>query len=141
MVKIKNKVLFIPMLLLSLNTMAQNTLEVQVTEIKKVHGQIGLCIYNSEEAYMHSDEAVLCQWADVKDSRVPFKLESLPSGDYAIVIFQDLNGNKELDTNFMGIPKEPYGFSNNPSTRFGPPSFEGASFKVGSDTEIGIELK
>jgi len=129
------------MLWLSLNAVAQHTLEVQVTQIEKVHGQIGLCIYNSKETYMYSDEAILCQWANVKDSWVSFKLESLPSGDYAIVIFQDLNGNKDLDTNFIGIPKEPYGFSNNPSTRFGPPSFEGASFKVGSNTEIEIELK
>jgi len=42
----------------------------------------------------------------------------------------------KLDTNFLGIPKEPYGFSNNPSTLFGPPSFKKASFVLHLETKI-----
>ncbi|MEP5614336.1 MAG: DUF2141 domain-containing protein [Cyclobacteriaceae bacterium] len=141
MKKIKSIILFVLALWLSQNVIAQGKLTVKVTEIEKVHGRVGLCIYNSKDTYMYSDKAIVCQWADVMDSTVPFTLDSLAHGAYAIVIFQDLNGNKELDTNFMGIPKEPYGFSNNPSTRFGPPSFEGASFKVEGNTEIVIALK
>ena len=37
----------------------------------------------------------------------------LPRGKYGVIAFHDLNGNEKLDTNFMGIPNEPYGFSNN----------------------------
>ena len=42
----------------------------------------------------------------------------------AIIVFQDLNKNEKLDKNWFGIPKEPYGFSNNPPTKKGPPSFD-----------------
>ena len=40
----------------------------------------------------------------------------------------DENRNGKLDTNFLGIPKEGVGASNNPKSRFGPPSFEESMF-------------
>jgi uncharacterized protein (DUF2141 family) len=48
----------------------------------------------------------------------------LPSGDYALSVFHDVNGNGELDTNQVGMPIEPYGFSNDAAGNYGPPSFE-----------------
>ena len=47
----------------------------------------------------------------------------LPTGVYAVGIFHDLNGDGALSKNFLGMPKEPFGFSNNARARFGPPSF------------------
>jgi uncharacterized protein (DUF2141 family) len=64
----------------------------------------------------------------------------LPEGVYAIKLFLDLNGNGEMDTNFLGIPKEPFGFSNNAKGKLGPPSFDAAAFQVRGDTEITIAL-
>ena len=50
--------------------------------------------------------------------------------------------NSILDTNWMGIPKEPYGFSNDAMGTFGPPSFQQASFKVGVGTNaVRIRMK
>ena len=66
----------------------------------------------------------------------------LPFGKYAISIFHDVNDNEELDANFIGIPKEPYGFSNNPKSSFGPPGFDAAAFEFEKDGfEIEIILK
>lgn len=64
----------------------------------------------------------------------------LPEGVYAIKLFLDLNGNGEMDTNFLGIPKEPFGFSNNAKGKLGPPSFDAAAFQVREATEIAIKL-
>ena len=64
----------------------------------------------------------------------------LPEGVYAIKLFLDLNGNGEMDTNFLGIPKEPFGFSNNAKGKLGPPSFDASAFQVRGDTEITIAL-
>lgn len=64
----------------------------------------------------------------------------LPEGVYAIKLFLDLNGNGEMDTNFLGIPKKPFGFSNNAKGKLGPPSFDAAAFQVRGDTEITIAL-
>jgi uncharacterized protein (DUF2141 family) len=57
----------------------------------------------------------------------------IPYGKYAVTIFHDVNGDTELNSNFMGIPKEPYGFSNNPRAMFGPPSFEQSLFEFKED--------
>lgn len=56
-------------------------------------------------------------------------LGQLPPGGYAIAIIHDENGNNRLDT-FAGIPREGFGFSENPPIRFGPPSFRSARFLI-----------
>ena len=64
----------------------------------------------------------------------------LPEGVYAIGIFVDVNRNNRMDRNFIGIPKEQYGFSNDARGRFGPPSFAEASFTVSGDMALEINL-
>lgn len=72
---------------------------------------------------------------DGDTARVTFELSE---GRYAIKLFLDLNGNGEVDTNFLGVPKEPFGFSNNAMGKFGPPSFDAAAFTFEGDREISI---
>lgn len=69
------------------------------------------------------------------------RVKDLPKGMYALSVIHDENENDELDTNFMGMPREAFGFSNNPMIYFGPPSFEKAKFSLDSDTELTINLK
>lgn len=59
---------------------------------------------------------------------------------YGISVFLDMNANEELDKNFLRIPKERYGFSNNARGRFGPPDFEAFSFEV-TDESLTIEIE
>lgn len=56
----------------------------------------------------------------------------LPEGDYAVSLFLDENGNGKLDSNFLGIPKERFGFSNNPRIIAGPPSYQDCDVRVGN---------
>ena len=65
----------------------------------------------------------------------------LPSGNYAVGIFHDVNGNNRLDTNLFGVPKEQYGFSNDASGRFGPPSFDDAAISVTKDARYIVNLR
>jgi uncharacterized protein (DUF2141 family) len=68
--------------------------------------------------------------------------EDVPHGEYAIKIFHDENGNEKLDTNFLGIPKEKFGFSNDALGRFGPPSYEQARFRFeAEEATIEIEMR
>jgi len=64
----------------------------------------------------------------------------LPSGTYAVGVFHDVDGNGALSKSFFGIPKEPFGFSNNVKGHFGPPSFMEASFSLTRDLAITIAL-
>ena len=69
------------------------------------------------------------------------EFDDLPEGEYAISIFHDENNNNELDTNFLGIPKEGLGASNDARGHFGPPKYKDVKFylKNGSKT-ITINL-
>ena len=58
----------------------------------------------------------------------------LEAGTYSIGFFIDKNDNEKLDTNFLGVPREQFGFSNDAMGRFGPPSFEAASFTLDEET-------
>jgi acyl-CoA reductase-like NAD-dependent aldehyde dehydrogenase/uncharacterized protein (DUF2141 family) len=59
----------------------------------------------------------------------------LPPGRYAVSVYLDENGNHQLDKNWIGIPKEPVGVSNNPKGRMGPPHFDECSFAHGKTGE------
>lgn len=66
----------------------------------------------------------------------------LPAGRYALAAYADLNGNRRLDSNFLGKPTEPYGFSRDVGSLFGPPGFEQAAIVVGDDrVEQTLHLK
>lgn len=65
----------------------------------------------------------------------------LPFGEHAITLFVDFNGNKKIDKNFLGIPKEPYGFSNNVIGNMSAPTFDQAKFVISGPTTQNIKLR
>ena len=65
----------------------------------------------------------------------------LPFGEHAITLFVDFNGNKKIDKNFLGIPKEPYGFSNNVIGNMSAPTFDQAKFVISGPTSQNIKLR
>jgi len=65
----------------------------------------------------------------------------LPAGDYGVAAIHDENSNAKLDKNFFGIPKEGFGFANNPKIGWGPAPFKAALVHIGCPvTEIEIHL-
>ena len=69
------------------------------------------------------------------------RFENVPDGTIAVLAFVDENDNGFLDKNFIGIPRETLGISNNYRPK-GPPVFQRASFDmpVGGARTIDIEL-
>ena len=65
----------------------------------------------------------------------------LSYGEYAVTLFVDLDGNKKLNKNFLGIPKEQYGFSNNVMGKMSPPTFNQAKFTIAGPTTQNIKLR
>ncbi len=65
----------------------------------------------------------------------------LSYGEYAVTLFVDLDGNKKLNKNFLGIPKEQYGFSNNVMGKMSPPTFDQAKFAIAGPTTQNIKLR
>jgi uncharacterized protein (DUF2141 family) len=130
--------------LLCFHTMAQSndhyTLKLKIVNIKKVQGDIYIAVYDNEQDYMENRFAEAIAPVE-KEGEMETEVK-IPYGKYAVTIFHDVNGDTELNSNFMGIPKEPYGFSNNPRAMFGPPSFEQSLFEFKEDgQQIEINLK
>jgi uncharacterized protein (DUF2141 family) len=72
---------------------------------------------------------------------VEILMQNFADGEYAVAVFEDINGNGKLDTNFLGIPKEPVGTSRDAKGNFGPPKFVDAAFKIGDGiTPLHIQL-
>jgi len=65
----------------------------------------------------------------------------LPEGVYLVSTYLDSNFNNKLDYNFLGIPKEQYGFSNNEISNFRRPKFNEASFELKIDSSLKIRLR
>ncbi len=64
----------------------------------------------------------------------------LPAGEYAISVFLDENNNGRLDQNMLGIPRERFGFSNNPRILTGAPSYRDCAVRV-LDQENEMEIR
>jgi uncharacterized protein (DUF2141 family) len=67
------------------------------------------------------------------------RVTGLKAGIYCFRAFHDVNGNGELDTSWIGLPTEPYGFSNNARGRFGPPDIEKQIFEI-RDGELNQKI-
>jgi uncharacterized protein (DUF2141 family) len=113
------------------------TLNFEITKDNK--GQILFAMYDSAEGHM--EDTYKTSSAKVKNSKVTITVEGLKPGYYSFSYFHDVNSNGELDTNLVGIPKEPYGFSNGEKGRLGPPDFEDCKIKIDNDTNIQISIK
>jgi uncharacterized protein (DUF2141 family) len=67
--------------------------------------------------------------------------EDIPPGTYAMAVIHDENMNGKLDTNWLGIPTEGYGFSNDAQGVVGAPSFSAASFPYdGRNLDLTMSL-
>jgi uncharacterized protein (DUF2141 family) len=107
---------------------AQVRLEVTVTGIKENKGSIRVGLFNSEDDFLK--KAVYGEIVKVTGSEVVVVFNHLPEGEYGVSVVHDENENGELDSNFMGIPKEGFGFGNDAMGAFGPPSYRDAKIKV-----------
>lgn len=73
------------------------------------------------------------------DGKATAVFENVTPGDYAITVYWDKNGNKQMDFQPNGMPKEMYGISNN-VMNFGPPQWSDAVFTVGAEPLV-LEIR
>ena len=79
---------------------------------------------------------------EAEDGSVKLVFQEVPAGWFVVAILHDQDENEKLSFNMLGMPKEKYGFSMNPVSRFGPPKFEKAAvfLEEGERKELVIEL-
>ena len=119
-------------------------LEIGVT-VEKVKNNKGIIVADLhddvKENFLVWDEVILRVRATPTQGETKFCMPLTKPGDYAIAIYHDKNGNKEFDKNFLGIPSERFGMSNNPKFGLKSPEYEQAVFTVPEDgKDIRIKL-
>ena len=114
---------------------AQGTITVTLTGFESNQGMAMLALYDSPKAFPTKPEQARQRLRlRIENKRVVATFPGVPHGTYAVSAFHDENGNGELDSNFLGIPKEPLGCSNNAKGRMGPPKWDDAKFPLSGPT-------
>jgi len=105
-------------------------LKVVASGFKNDKGYMACLAFRSAKGFPGKPKkAVQAARSRVKRKRGVCVFVGLPPGIYAVSVIHDANDNKKLDTNFLGVPREGYGFSNNAKGTFGPPPFKRAAFR------------
>lgn len=117
------------------------TLRIHVTGFRNDKGKAGGIVFASAEGFPENrSKAVAHGGFPIHDGEAVEEFQ-VPPGRYGVAVIHDENQNHKLDRNFLGIPKEGFGFANNPRVLLSPPSFEAASTQVACPaTEIQIRL-
>jgi len=109
----------------------------EIKNLRNSDGSIIVSVYKDAESFdegtpwMHK---TIPKKENMKDGT--FKVQfSLPSGEYGLVFVDDENNDGEMSNNFIGIPKEGFGFSNFYLSGFKKPKFQDFSFKLAPDLE------
>lgn len=103
-------------------------------------GSVVVAVFDKEADWKSRDRPVRTQRvAAGPDSRL--RIEGLAPGRYGLMVFHDKNNDGRLNTWPIGMPSEPYGFSNNARGRFGPASWQAASFEVRGDSVKTLRLR
>ena len=118
------------LLLLAATELRAAELIVHIENVPEGGGTLLIQILDSEAAFDGQEAAVASLILPATAPGVAFTTTALPAGRYALRVMHDRNGNQELDSNVVGMPTEPWGFSNNASGNFGPPSWSDARFEL-----------
>jgi uncharacterized protein (DUF2141 family) len=129
--------------LISFTTKNTGELSLKIDQINPIEGAIRILIFKGKDGWPNDHtKAVYTKSIFVKKSVIHLEIKELLYGKYAIAILHDVNLNKKADKSIIGIPSEPFGFSNYPKITFGVPNFEDVSFSIDSpNNHMVISMK
>lgn len=113
-------------------------LTVDIAGVQAQQGTIMVAVVDSAAGWDGQAKAVRGDGVAPDGGSVRLVFEGLPPGEYAVMVRHDENDNGDLDANFLGMPTEPYGFSNNPRV-MRKPTWEEARFELGED-DLAIDI-
>ncbi|MET4105578.1 DUF2141 domain-containing protein [Hymenobacter sp. UYP22] len=118
-----------------------SSVTVVVSALASTSSAVKVYFYNAQETFLTKGGYAFMRVVKPAGQRQVSVPVELPPGDWAVAITQDVNNNDKLDKNLMGIPTEPFAFSNNVRPRFAPPGFDECKFTVGGPAKtVSIAL-
>ncbi len=125
--------IFIPIVKLYAQT---GKLHLKITDIQESRGRMQIGIYNDPDDFPIEGKEYKIIYLEVYGNELDHTIKELPQGDYAVAFYHDLNMDSICNLNFLGIPKEGYGFSRNYRPKLRAPVFEETVIKVTDSTYV-----
>ena len=125
----KRAIVFIGTMVAAISIMAQGKITVVIEEVESNEGNVFVNLYKSNDGFPNEWDKVFRQEKlEAKEGSMTCTFNNIPWGTYAVSIAHDQDGDGELDKNFVGLPKEPVGASN--QSGFGKPNFNRSKFEL-----------
>ena len=119
-----------------------NLLRVHVIGLRNDNGDVRCSLYSSAEDFPTNDDLLATTVvAPISDHSAVCEFSSVAPGTYAVVVFHDENSDGKFNRNWLGMPKEGFGFSNDAPARWHPPKFDAASFSFSGAAEIVVHMR
>jgi uncharacterized protein (DUF2141 family) len=119
---------------------AGNTITVHVSTFRSEKGSLHCRLYSRADGFPGKPPYQAEQTVAVTGKTMACVFPGVAAGTYAVAVFHDENGNGKLDTNFLGIPREGVGVSNNKMRSMGPPTWDDSRFALTGDTALSVTL-
>jgi uncharacterized protein (DUF2141 family) len=116
-------------------------LVVRVSGLSSSSGEVGCALFKVADGFPMNPAGATQQWMTAAAKGVECRFAGIASGDYAVSVSHDLNGNRALDTNFFGVPTEAWGVSNNARPLMRVPAWKEAVFSVAEGKDLAIDIK
>ena len=120
---------------------SKHKISIEIKGIAGEQGNLYVALFRQKDEFPVFGKQYLGKIVPVTSKKMSYAFDNLSEGKYAIAIYHDVNKNGKLDKNYLGIPTEAYGFSNNARRTFSAPSFEEAELNLKTDMGISITLK
>ena len=118
------------------------TLVIRIVGLGSGKAPIRVAVFNAAETWLHDAAASYKTILERGSGEPQWRIQDVPYGEYAVAVFEDKNRDGKVNRNFLGIPSEPYGFSNNARSSLGPAKWEDAKFVVTrATTELEIVVR
>ena len=117
------------------------TLTVSVTGVRNANGNVRCGLYASAETFPKPGQEYRGVVGRISGQQATCVFANLPAGTYAVAAFHAEQGETQMQYGMFGKPKEGYGFSRNPSSSFGAPSFSAAAFNFSGNQTLQITLQ
>lgn len=120
---------------------SQGRVNVNISNFENNKGGCIVCLYNNAKDFSDKGTPVACTTVTVANQAATVVFEKVQPGTYAVMVIHDANNNRKFDTNFMGIPKEGYGASQNKLPFAAAPKFNENKFAVTEGTQVNCHIR
>jgi uncharacterized protein (DUF2141 family) len=116
------------------------TMTVRARGFRNASGQALIALYRSSDTWLKIDRAFRRTAAPIRDGAVEVRFDALPSGDYAVAVIHDSNGNGRLDMRWFPWPKPKEGAGVSNGASGGPPKWRDAKLALDADRTVDVTL-